>query len=60
MAHPKRRHTKSRRDQRRSHHKLAPVNLSPCPQCQQLKLPHRVCLQCGYYKGVEIIQPAEE
>ena len=22
-----------------------------CPQCKQAKLPHRVCGNCGYYKG---------
>ncbi|MBI4126238.1 MAG: 50S ribosomal protein L32, partial [Deltaproteobacteria bacterium] len=24
------------------------------PQCKRPKLPHRVCLHCGFYKGREI------
>jgi large subunit ribosomal protein L32 len=60
MAHPKRRHTKTRRNKRRSHDSLTPPNLSNCPQCQQPKPPHRVCLHCGYYKGQEIIEIPED
>jgi len=29
--------------------------LSVCPKCGKPVLPHRVCLSCGYYKGVEVI-----
>jgi len=60
MAHPKRRHTKTRRDKRRTHDKMTTPELSACPQCQQPKPPHRVCLHCGYYKGVEVIEVGEE
>ena len=60
MAHPKRKHTQQRRDKRRTHDRLTTPNLSVCPQCHQSKLPHRVCLHCGYYKGVEVIEVAEE
>jgi large subunit ribosomal protein L32 len=60
MAHPKRKHTTTRRDKRRTHDKLTVPNLSNCPQCQQPKPPHRVCLHCGYYKGKEIIEIPEE
>ncbi|MDP2401322.1 MAG: 50S ribosomal protein L32, partial [Actinomycetota bacterium] len=28
---------------------------SVCPQCNQPKLPHRVCGECGYYNGKEVI-----
>lgn len=52
---PKRRHSKSRRDKRRTHWKLKAANLSRCPQCGAPKLPHRVCPECGYYEGREII-----
>lgn len=27
-----------------------------CPKCQALIMPHRVCSECGYYKGVEVIK----
>jgi large subunit ribosomal protein L32 len=63
MALPKRKHSKSRRDKRRSaNSKLFAVNLSICPQCKKAKLPHRVCPFCGYYNGkpVVIIEAREE
>jgi large subunit ribosomal protein L32 len=34
---------------------LTPPSLSLCPQCNEPKLPHRVCPTCGTYKGREII-----
>ncbi len=60
MPNPKRRHTKTRRDKRRTHDRLGTPSLSTCPQCQQPKQPHRVCMNCGYYKGVEVIEVSEE
>ena len=32
---------------------------SLCPNCHEPKLPHRVCKECGQYKGREVIQPPE-
>jgi large subunit ribosomal protein L32 len=55
MAHPKHKISKSRRDKRRTHKKLAAPNLVLCPQCHEPKLPHYVCLSCGTYKGQEIL-----
>ncbi|MCH7759901.1 50S ribosomal protein L32 [candidate division TA06 bacterium] len=60
MPVPKRRHSKSRGRKRRTHWKLESPNLSLCPNCQKPKLPHRVCPQCGYYKGREVIPPRPE
>ncbi|HDD43382.1 MAG TPA: 50S ribosomal protein L32 [Candidatus Desulfofervidus auxilii] len=59
MAVPKRKHSKSRRDKRRTHFKLTPPNLVECPHCHEYKLPHRVCPHCGKYKGEEIIEIKE-
>lgn len=57
MAVPKRKTSKARRDKRRSNvWKLEPQGFSKCPQCGELKLPHRVCGSCGFYKGVEVIK----
>lgn len=57
MAVPKRKKSKSKRDMRRSQNeKLILPNLSICPQCQQPKLPHRVCPNCGTYKGKVVIE----
>jgi large subunit ribosomal protein L32 len=59
MANPKRRNTRTRRDKRRTHKKLAPPGLSVCPQCHELKLPHYTCLNCGTYKGKAVIAVEE-
>mgnify|MGYP005765071707 FL=1 len=57
MAVPKRKTSKARRDKRRSNvWKLETLNFSKCPQCGELKLPHKVCGNCGYYKGVEVVK----
>ncbi|PIS36383.1 MAG: 50S ribosomal protein L32 [Nitrospirae bacterium CG_4_9_14_3_um_filter_53_35] len=55
MPVPKRKKSKSRRDQRRAHIKVAVPSISTCPKCHEHKLPHYVCPSCGYYKGREVI-----
>jgi large subunit ribosomal protein L32 len=35
--------------------KLAPPARSVCPQCGAVKLPHRVCSNCGTYRGRQVI-----
>ena len=59
MAVPKRRKSKARRDQRRSHHALVAPARSDCPQCHQPKPPHRACPNCGTYRGREVMETAE-
>ncbi|MFH0778978.1 MAG: 50S ribosomal protein L32 [Candidatus Eisenbacteria bacterium] len=54
MALPKRRHSKARRDKRRTHWKLSRPGLSSCAHCGNPKLPHRACPSCGYYSGEEV------
>ena len=57
MAVPKRRVSRTRRDTRRSSVWKLPIpNFSKCTQCGELKLPHKVCPNCGFYKGKEIIK----
>ena len=57
MAVPKKKVSKARRDKRRSSvWKLEAPSLSKCTQCGELKMPHRVCPICGYYKGREVIK----
>ena len=51
MAVPKKKTSSARRDQRRAHHALAGPSLVICPNCGQPHVPHRVCRECGYYKG---------
>ena len=56
MAVPKRKTSKARRDKRRSPNmKMTAPGLSICPQCHEQKLPHRVCPNCNYYDGKEIV-----
>ena len=57
MAVPKRKVSRARRDKRRSSvWKLAEPTLVKCPQCGELTEPHKVCDNCGYYKGKEVIK----
>jgi large subunit ribosomal protein L32 len=55
MPNPKRRHSKQRRDKRRTHYKATAATTSACPQCGATKLPHRACPECGYYNGRKAI-----
>jgi large subunit ribosomal protein L32 len=56
MAVPKRKKGRIKTNTRRSSHKLTAAGISVCPQCQSAKLPHRVCGDCGFYNGKEIIE----
>ena len=60
MAVPKRRVSRSKRDKRRTHDKLKAVNVVECPRCHSKKISHRVCTNCGYYHGEEIISQEEK
>lgn len=55
MATPKQRHTKSRRNRRRSHLALKQEKVAKCAKCGSVVLPHRLCDNCGTYAGREII-----
>ena len=61
MAVPKRKTSHARKMKRRSNvWKLeTPTNIVKCPQCGEAILSHRVCNNCGYYKGVEIVSKTE-
>ena len=56
MIAPKQKTSKSKRDKRRSHDALQLPARSVCPQCSEPKLPHRVCRNCGTYRGREVVQ----
>lgn len=60
MAVPKRKMSKARRDSRRANWKQAAPGLVECPQCHELKRPHHVCPECGYYDGKEVVKEDEE
>ena len=59
MANPKRRHSKARRNRRRSHDALASPASSVCSNCGERKLPHRACPECGHYRDREVIEVDE-
>ena len=60
MAVPKRRTSRSRQGMRRSHQHLKPKQVQYCGQCNEPVLPHRVCSNCGYYQGREVVAPEQE
>ncbi len=55
MAVPKRKTSKSRRNQRRSHHRISPVNIIEDKKSGEYKLSHHVDLKSGYYNGKKIL-----
>ncbi|MDR3235481.1 MAG: 50S ribosomal protein L32 [Prevotellaceae bacterium] len=58
MAHPKHRISKQRRDKRRTHDKVEAPTLTNCSNCGSAVLYHRVCPECGYYRGRLMIEKA--
>lgn len=55
MPHPKRKISKSRRDKRRTHHKIEAPGLGKCANCGEMKQNHMACKSCGYYNGRVIL-----
>jgi large subunit ribosomal protein L32 len=60
MANPTHRHTRSRRDKRRANWKISAPHVVLCPKCQEPTLSHRVCPNCGVYRGKKIIDVIEK
>ena len=58
--HPKRKHSKGRRDRRRAHHSLEARSLVTCANCGAKRLAHTVCANCGHYDGREVIDLKKE
>ena len=55
MAVPKQGHTRAKVGKSRMHKYIKKVYLSVCPKCNKPILSHTVCLNCGFYKGHEVI-----
>jgi large subunit ribosomal protein L32 len=51
MGVPKRKVSRARQGERRSHLALSLPRLEECPHCHQPKRPHHACQNCGWYKG---------
>jgi large subunit ribosomal protein L32 len=60
MAVPKKKTSPSRRNMRRSHDALKPAAYGECPNCGELKRPHHLCQDCGYYDGRAVAKPRSE
>jgi large subunit ribosomal protein L32 len=61
VAVPKKKLSKSRRDKRRANHKkVALPAISACRQCGAPSASHRVCPECGTYRGRQVLKVAEE
>jgi large subunit ribosomal protein L32 len=56
MPHPKRKISKQRRDKRRTHDKAEVPTLSSCSNCGATVKYHRVCPECGHYRGKQAIE----
>ena len=55
MAVPMRKISKRRTRMRASHHAITAKNLRDCPRCGTAGPGHRVCGNCGYYRGREVV-----
>ena len=57
MAVPKKKKSKAKARMRRaSAWTLVAPPRSLCPRCGSAKLPHRVCLECGWYHNRQAIE----
>ncbi|MCI2430546.1 50S ribosomal protein L32 [Candidatus Acetothermia bacterium] len=54
-----RRSSSQKRMHREASYKFTPVTIVECPRCHEPKIPHRVCLHCGYYRDMEVIAMKE-
>jgi large subunit ribosomal protein L32 len=60
MAHPKHKISKQRRNKRRTHYKAEAPVISNCSHCGAPVQYHRVCPECGYYRGKLAIEKKVE
>ena len=57
MAVPKRKTSKSRRNKRRSHHRIPIANAVEDKKSGEFRLSHHVDLKTGLYNGKQILEP---
>ena len=57
MAVPKRKTSKSKRNKRRSHHKIDAVNIIEDKKTGEFRLSHHIDLKTGMYKGRQVFEP---
>ena len=57
MAVPKRKTSKSKRDKRRSHHRIDSANIIEDKKSGEYRLSHHVDLKTGLYNGRKVFEP---
>ena len=60
MAVQKSKTSKMRTNSRFANFKATAPTLVECPQCHELKVPHRACKKCGYYDGKLVVEQKEK
>jgi large subunit ribosomal protein L32 len=56
VAVPKRKKSRSRTRSRRAQWKATPLTLTKCDNCNETKVPHQVCANCGVYAGRQVLE----
>ena len=59
FAGPFRKTSKTRKRMRRTHYKISGAQTTTCSKCGATIKPHRVCKECGTYKGKEVVTKEE-
>ena len=59
MAVPKRKTSVSRRNKRRSHHKITAANVVEDKKSGEYRLSNHLDLKTGFYKGKQVLDPKE-
>ena len=57
MAVPKRKTSKSRRNKRRSHHRISMTNVIEDKKSGEFRLSHHIDLKTGLYNSKQILEP---
>ncbi len=60
MPHPKRRFSTTRTKKRRTHYKAEALTIAICSNCGTPVVYHRVCSECGFYRGKAAIEKSKE
>ena len=55
MPVPKRKRSRPRRDKRFANKGLKVKAITICNNCQDPLVPHAVCKNCGFYKGIKVM-----
>ncbi len=60
FAVPFRKVSKTRKRMRRAHNAMTAPGLTNCKECGAQIKPHRVCPECGSYKGKTVVEEKKE